>query len=296
MGSDATSPWAADGDVTVDHRGDGVATLTLARPPGNGWTPALGRIFYARLDELADDPSVRAVVITGAGPDFCVGGDANRLDQLAEAGSYTPDPARPQYSMPVTIGKPIIAAVNGACFGFGMQLALYCDVRFAGLSAKFSTAFVRRGLIGELGMTWLLPRIVGLGTANDLLLSGRLVRAAEAEHLRLVNRVVADDELLGEATRYAAQLAATGSPAAMAVIKRQTYLDLTSQLTEAVRRADRHMVGALASSDFAEGVRSWREGRAPVFDTLPPDRARFTLPGDDHAVSDDPAGLVEVAR
>ncbi|WP_063748340.1 enoyl-CoA hydratase-related protein [Frankia sp. EAN1pec] len=275
--SSGGSPWAEDGTIEVEIA-DRVATVTLTRPPGNAWTPRLGRQFFAALDRLALDPVVRAVVVTGAGPDFCVGADGGSLDNVADAGSYEIDAARPTYWAAMTIAKPVVAAVNGACFGVGMQLALFCDVRFAGSSTKFATAFVRRGLIAELGMTWLLPRVVGLGVANDLLLSGRLVRAAEAERLGLANRIVDDGELLAAAQDYAAGLAVGCSPAAMGVVKRQTYTDLTSTLPAAVARADTYLEAALASADFAEGVRSWRERRPPAFAGLDPTHARFTLP------------------
>jgi len=245
------SPWAIDGTVEVTVA-DGVATVTLARPPGNAWTPALGQRFFAALEKLAVDPGARALVITGDGPDFCVGADGGSLDNIADDGGYEISAARPTYWMAVTIGKPLIAAVNGACFGVGMQIALL----------------------------WLLPRLVGLGVANDLLLSGRLVRAPEALQLGLVNRVV-DGELLEAATDYARQLAASCSPAAMAVIKRQTYVDLTSTLPSAVARGDMYMEAAMASEDFAEGVRSWREKRPPAFPPLDPALARFPIPGDD---------------
>lgn len=271
------SPWAEDGTVDVAIA-DRVATVTLTRPPGNAWTPELGRHFFAALDRLALEPEVRALVVTGAGPDFCVGADGTGLDNVADAGGYEVDAARPTYWAPMTIAKPVVAAVNGACFGVGMQLALFCDVRFADPTTKFATAFVRRGLIAELGMTWLLPRIVGLGVANDLLLSGRLVRAAEAERLGLANRVVDGGELLSAAQEYAAGLAARCSPAAMGVVKRQTYTDLTATLPAAVARAGTFMEAALASPDFAEGVRSWREQRPPDFAGLAPAQARFTLP------------------
>jgi enoyl-CoA hydratase/carnithine racemase len=281
-GTDTTS-WPADGAVRVEA-GGGVGIVTLARPPGNAWTGALATEFFARLQTLANDPDVRAVVVTGDGPDFCVGGDGGTLETVVADDSYELDDGRPTYWMAMTIGKPVIAAVNGACFGIGMQLALMCDVRFAATSTKFSTAFVRRGLIAEIGMTWLLPKIVGLGIANDLLLSGRLVRAPEAAQLGLVNRVVADDELLHAATAYATQLATTCSPAAMAVVKQQTYVDLNSTLPAAVARSDAYLEAALASDDFVEGVRSWREKRAPAFQRLDPSLAMFTLPGANEAL------------
>ena len=280
MTDTATEPWAVDGTVDV-ALAEGVATVSLNRPPGNGWTPALGEKFFDVLDDLAVDPRVRVLVITGAGRDFCVGADGGSLDNVADNGSYTIKKDRPTYWKAMTIGKPVIAAVNGACFGVGMQLALMCDVRFASTSTKFATAFVRRGLIAELGMTWLLPRLVGVGIANDLLLSGRLVRAAEAADLGLVNRVVQDGELLSAATAYAGELAAKCSPAAMAVVKRQTYVDLTSTLPAAVGRGDAYMEAALASEDFVEGVRSWQEKRPPNFRGLDPERSTFTLPGGD---------------
>lgn len=272
------SAWAVDGTVDVDVV-DAVATVTLNRLPGNGWTPALGRQFFAALESAAADEDVRAIIVMGAGPDFCVGADAGSLNNVADNGSYAINVAKPTYWMAMTIGKPVIAAVNGACFGVGMQVALLCDVRFASTSTKFSTAFVRRGLTAELGMTWSLPRIVGLGVANDLLLSGRLVRAAEALELGLVNWVLPPDRLLPAAREYAAEIAATCSPSAVAVVKRQIQTDLTSDLPPAVERGYADMEVALASADFAEGVRSWREKRPPRFGPLDPDKTRFDLPG-----------------
>ncbi len=273
------SPWG-DGGVVEVEVSSRVATITLNRPPGNGWTPGLGHKYFSALERLAADRDVRALVVTGAGPDFCVGADGGGLDQVADAGSYKLSETRPDYWMTTTIGKPVVAAVNGACFGVGMQLALLCDVRFAATSTKFATAFVRRGLIAELGMAWLLPRLVGLGIANDLLLSGRLVRAAEAAELGLVNKVVEDGDLLGSATDYAQMLASNCSPAAMAVVKRQIYVDITSTLPAAVERGDSYIEAAMASEDFDEGIRSWRERRPPTFPPLAPTLARFAIPGE----------------
>jgi enoyl-CoA hydratase/carnithine racemase len=276
----AESPWSDDGGVDLVVEA-GVATLTLNRPPGNAWTPALGVELFEKIDGLASDTDVRALVLTGAGDDFCTGADGNALDNIASDGEFEISATRPKYWMAMSIGKPVVAAVNGACFGVGMQLALFCDVRFAGTGTKFSTAFVRRGLVPELGMAWLLPRLVGLGSATDLLLSGRLVRAAEAGELGLVNRVVDDDQLLDAAADYARQLAERCSPASMATVKWLLAQDQVSTLPEAVERADARMEAALVSDDFAEGVRSWQEKRAPAFSPLDPALAHFPLPGEE---------------
>lgn len=278
MSEPSTSPWAANGSVDVDIA-DGVATVTLNRQPGNGWTPLIGRRFFAVLEELSGNLDVRAIVVTGAGRDFCVGGDSDSLSNVADGESFQIAAVKPQYWMTLTMGKPVIAAVNGAAFGAGMSIALLCDVRFAGESTKFATAFVRRGLSAELGITWTLPRLVGTGVANDLLLSGRLVRPAEALQIGLVNRVVPDDELLTAAVAYATELAAKCSPNAMAVVKRQLNTDLGSTLPESINRGYDDMQEALASADFTEGMRSWRDKRAPEFGRLDPDKERFQIPG-----------------
>ncbi len=275
----ADTPWSKDGTVGLEVA-DGVATVTLNRPPGNAWTPALGERYFEIIDELALDTRVRAIVVTGAGADFCVGADGGGLEKVADQGSYQIGADRPTYWRTMEVGKPVIAAINGACFGIGLALGLLCDVRFVSSSAKFSTSFVRRGLTAELGMPWLLPRIVGVGAAADLLLSGRVVRAPEALSLGLANRVVDPEELVANAQSYAAELAEKCSPAAMAVVKRQLYADLTSSLPSAVGRGDRYMESAMASEDFAEGVRSWQERRLPEFPPLDPALATFELPDD----------------
>src|SRR5581483_2590633 len=124
---------------------------------------------------------------------------------------------------PLSIRKPIIAAVNGACAGLGLVMALMCDLRFASEEAKFTTAFVRRGLIAEHGISWMLPRLVGPARALDLLISGRVVLGTEAADLGLVNWAVPADSVVERAVSYARELADQCSPASMAVIKQQVY-------------------------------------------------------------------------
>jgi|SRR5579875_2243515 len=168
-------------------------------------------------------------------------------------------------SFPLSIPKPIMAAINGPCAGLGLVYAVMCDVRFAAAGAKITTAFSRRGLVAEHGISWMLPRLIGPARALDLLLSGRVILGTEAAELGLVNRAVEDDRLLEEAMAYARMLARECSPASMAHMKRQVYGDLERTLTDSVERANHLMLASFTGPDFAEGVQSFLERRAPKF-------------------------------
>lgn len=247
---------------------DGVALLTLNRPERlNAWTPAMGRAYFDSLEECAALEEVRVIVVTGEGRGFCAGADMENLQSLGENGAEPSagerDP-RPQ-SFPLSIPKPIIAAVNGACAGIGLVLALMCDIRFAAESAKLTTAFARRGLVAEYGIAWILPRLVGPARALDLLLSGRVVLGEEAAALGLVNRAIASERLLEETLAYARDLAANCSPASMAAMKGQLYGDLERGLDAGLEEANRLMLGSFAAPDFKEGVSSFLERREPRF-------------------------------
>ncbi|MFD3606380.1 enoyl-CoA hydratase-related protein [Streptomyces sp. NPDC058656] len=217
---------------------DGVATVTLNRPERkNAWSIPMERRFFALLDEAAEDPAVRVVVITGAGRAFCPGMDVQRLEQNAQPGQSLNLQARvPMYSRR-NMPKPLIAAVNGACAGIGLVQALICDIRFAARGARFTTAFTRRGLAGEYNMPYVLPRVVGLENALDLLLSGRVFDADEAKELGLVSRVVEPEDLLDAARAYARDIARNCSPRAMAVVRHQVYGDLDRDFTGALARS-----------------------------------------------------------
>jgi enoyl-CoA hydratase/carnithine racemase len=178
-----------------------------------------------------------------------------------------PSPVRPT-TYPVSIPKLMVAAINGACAGLGLVQALMCDVRFAAAGAKFTTAFARRGLIAEHGVSWLLPRIVGTSTAIDLLTSGRVFQSEEAAALGVVNRVVAPEQVLPEAIAYAQDVAANSSPASIAAIKGQVYRHLTMEFEAACADSDRIMAQSLKGPDFKEGVSSYVEKRAPDFAPL----------------------------
>lgn len=246
----------------------GVATITLDDPDNrNGWTPAMESAYFAVLDSAAADPAVRVTVLTGAGRTFCPGFAMGRLSQVAEQGLRLAD-RRPQYT-PRLFPKPIVAAINGACAGIGLVQALQCDVRFAARGARFSTAFARRGLSAEYNLAWVLPRLVGVEAALDLLLSARTFEATEAHRIGLVSRLSEPGESLADAVAYARDLAVNCAPAALAVIRQQVYADLDVSFNEGLRRSFAAMAHMNARPDLAEGVASFVAKRPPVFAPLP---------------------------
>jgi enoyl-CoA hydratase/carnithine racemase len=176
-----------------------------------------------------------------------------------------PAALRGSYSYPMALSKPVIAAVNGVAAGLGLSYMLYYDMRFASERARFGTVFSRRGLVAEHGTAWILPRLVGMHNACDLLYSGRLIDAQEAMRMGLVNRVVAHEQLLPEVREYARELATRCSPRSLRIMKRQLYGDLFVDLGSALAEADSQMVRSFGTEDFREGVASFVEKRAPRF-------------------------------
>jgi enoyl-CoA hydratase/carnithine racemase len=253
---------------------DGVARLTLNRPEAlNAWTPELGRTYFDRLEDADADPAVRAIVVTGSGRGFCAGADFDYLRGVEESGSQAEGDPRPQ-SLPRSLRKPVIAAINGPCAGLGFVMAMMCDIRFAAHGAKLTTAFARRGLIAEYGLSWVLPRLAGASTALDLLLSGRTLLAEEAERLGVVERLSKEGRAAADAHAYAAELASLSSPASMAAIKHQVYADLEQGLAASTADALVQMERSFERPDFGEGVESFVERRPPRFPPLTePDRA-----------------------
>ena len=245
---------------------DGVATIMLNRPDRlNAWTGDMETAYFDHLEEAAGDADVRVVVVTGAGRGFCAGADMELLQAIGEAGGTGGGRARRPHTFPLTIPKPIIAAVNGACAGLGMVHAMMCDLRFAAAGAKFTTAFSRRGLVAEHGISWLLPRLVGQARALDLLLSARVFLAEEALELGVVNRVLPPEALLDETITYARDLAANVAPSSMEAIKHQVYRHSATDLAEAMRETNELMAESLRRPDFKEGVASFVEKRPPNF-------------------------------
>jgi enoyl-CoA hydratase/carnithine racemase len=246
-----------------------VLVLTLNRPGRlNAWTDAMEERYFHWLAKAESDPDVRAIVVTGAGRGFCAGADFSDLAQVEVGPDAQPRERALARYYPLSIRKPIIAAINGAAAGLGLVEALYCDVRFAVPDAKLTTAFTRRGLIAEYGASWLLERIVGYGAALDLLLSGRVITGREALTIGLVNRLAEPENLLTEAIDYARELASYCSPSSMAVVKQQVHDAASSHFQAAAAGADRAMREAFGRTDVKEGVASYLENRMPRFPGL----------------------------
>jgi enoyl-CoA hydratase/carnithine racemase len=248
---------------------EGVATITFNRPERhNAWTYAMEAEYFAAIDRADDDPDVRAVVLTGAGSAFCPGLDVEQLRAVAADGAIPTEHRRPQ-SDALKLRKPMVAAINGACAGIGLVQALISDVRFAARGARITTAYARRGLVAEYGTAWLLPRIVGHERALDLLLSARVIDGEEAHAIGLVSRVCEPDELVPAATAWARDVARHCSPLSMLAIKRQVYRDGGLGFADAQPATFALMQRLADHPDFAEGVASFTEKRAPNFAGLP---------------------------
>jgi len=271
--------------VTRYEVADAVATITLVRPERlNAWTGRMHTEYRALLARAAGDPGVRVIVVTGAGRGFCAGADTRALEGHVERGGYDPgtgpELARPGYGVRPEfdadfayhfgIAKPVIAAVNGAAAGVGFALACYCDLRFAASGAKLTTAHGRLGLPAEYGLSWLLPRLIGLTRAADLLLSSRVVLAEEAAGFGLVNRVEEPEELMEATYAYARILATEVSPASLAATKVQMYLDLHRDAATSVNDAGARLEVMMKGPDFAEGVAALAQRRTPHFPDPPP--------------------------
>lgn len=270
------------GQETLYQVADRVATITLNRPDKlNAWTAIMEQEVRSAVEEAERDDNARVIVLTGAGRGFCAGADMSLLSNVANqgldesatkvamSGNALREGVRPdfqkKYSYFLQVGKPVIAALNGPAVGLGLVIALYCDLRWASDSARLSTAFARRGLVAEYGMAWMLPRLVGVSNALDLLFSARTIEAAEALRIGLVNQVFPQDIFLDKVRENAREMASTVSPRSLRVMKRQVYEAMFQNLSEAFELAEREMLASLKSEDFKEGVAHYIEKRAPSF-------------------------------
>ncbi len=259
-----------DIELTID---DPVAVLRLNRPEKlNAFTYDTLREIRAAIETCAADRRVVGIVITGTGRGFCAGLDANTLAEVtaapAPAAPREPDPLPGIFSYLLHVPKPIIAAVNGVAAGGGMILAMMSDLRIASTNASFTTVFLKRGLIAEHGSSWLLPRMVGVGRALDLLWMSDRFDADDALRYGLVQNVVAPDQLLQSACDYVRRLAGTSSPAAIAETKRLLYRHLGSGYVDALQEADASQWRFVTAPDAREGAAALLEKRSPRFQRL----------------------------
>ncbi len=268
-----------------------VATITLNRPDKlNAWTALMESEVRSHMENAEQDDEVRVIVLTGAGRGFCAGADMSLLSAVAERGlgnrdldhrdldgceqvsrdganrreGVAPD-FQKKYSYFPAIEKPVIAAINGPVVGLGLVITLYCDLRLASDASRFSTTFARRGLIAEYGMAWMLPRIVGIANALDLLFSARTIDAPEALRMGLVNRVLPQETFLEKVQEFAQELASTVSPRSLRIIKRQVYEAMSQPLAEAFDISVREMMACFRTEDFKEGVAHFVQKRPPAF-------------------------------
>ena len=263
-------------ECLYEVREPGIGLITFNRPDRlNAWTGRMGNEYFAAIDAAVADPNVRVIVVTGAGKGYCAGADMGTLQAIPSGDSASSQDGasivegRMQDEI-TRITKPVIAAVNGAAAGLGLVQALMCDMRFAADTAKFTVAFSKRGLIGEYGISWVLPRLVGQANALDLMMSSRVVMANEAQQMGMVNKVVPADQLMDVVLAYATDLAMNVSPSSMAVMKRQVYSDYEKDVSSASKEALRLMQESFTRSDFKEGVQSFLQKRQAEFPPVHP--------------------------
>jgi enoyl-CoA hydratase/carnithine racemase len=248
-----------------------VALLTLNRPEKmNAFNKPLLADWLAAMTRCERDAAVRAVVITGAGKAFCSGGDidemADRVDApAAEQKAYLWEHVYPVARAIRDLSKPVIAAVNGAATGAGMDMALWCDLRVAGERARFAETYIKVGLVPGDGGAWLLPKLIGVGRALELLWTGDAIDARRALELGLVNQVLPDAELVEGAIAYAARLA-RGPAQATGLIKRALYQSLTIDHRTHLDLISSHFGTVAPGPEHREGVKAFLEKRIARFD------------------------------
>lgn len=263
--------------VEYDVR-DRIATITLNRPHRmNAWTGRMHSEYRWTLHEADRDPDIRVIIVTGAGRGFCAGADSKALEGHVEKGGYDPGTpetmAEPGYGVHPAfdanfawhfgLSKPVIAAINGPAAGVGLALACYADIRFAAPGVKLTTAHGKLNLPAEFGLSWLLPRMIGLTRANDLLLTSRVVMSEEAADIGLVNEVVEAERLMDRTRDYAAGLRDTVSPASLRETRRQIYTDLHRDLGSAVEDSETLIDDMMKQADYREAVDAFINKRAP---------------------------------
>jgi len=260
---------------------DRSAVITLARPHrGNAWTGRMHAEYRQRLAEAEADESVRTIVVTGKGNAFCVGGDSEALSGHAERGGYDDGlrgaQAQPgygvdprfdhQFAYHFGLTKPVIAAINGPAAGVGLVLACFADLRFARTGVKLTTAHGKLNLPAEYGLSWQLPKLVGLTHAMDLLLTSRIVLTDEAAQMGMINKLHdTNEELMSSTLDFAANLAATVSARSLAETRRQVYTDLHQDVASSVQTSLDLLNDMMGDDDYHKGINALIKKQPPNF-------------------------------
>jgi enoyl-CoA hydratase/carnithine racemase len=244
-----------------------VATITLDRPDRfNAYTPEMGQELYATLADFDADDGIRAIIITGAGRHFCAGADLGSGGDTFADNRFAAAAKQETRVRPWNMRTPVIAAINGAAVGVGATLPLQWDIRIASDKAKIGFVFTRRGLVPEAHSTWILPRLIGFSRANELLITGRIVTAAEALEYGLVSRVVPAAELLAVANEIAQDIARNTAPVSVAITKRLLWRQLVQSDPRPAKVLEDELFNwAGQRADAAEGVESFLDKREPAW-------------------------------
>lgn len=260
-----------DDELVVSTHAEGIVQLTLNRPERlNALTTGLLARLAQALDDVADDPAMRAVILAGSGRAFCAGFDLDEITATQSLG--LPELLRNQEQWAASVQRivdvpvPVIAAIDGPAVGAGMSLALAADMRVVTERAKFGAAFVRIGLSGaDLGLSWTLPRVVGMGIAAELMLTGRPVDGVEAHRIGLANRVSTEAELLSTALELAAAVAAN-SPFGVRLTKQVLHAGVDApSFGAAVELENRNQLLASRTEDMVEAMQAYQQRRAPKY-------------------------------
>jgi enoyl-CoA hydratase/carnithine racemase len=253
-------------DAVLFDVSERIATLTLNQPAKlNAFSPGMLRELIERIDECATRDDVAVVILTGSGRGFCSGGDISEMGADADNRPHITKQhiGAVIQAFPKRLAhfdKPIIAAVNGVATGGGMDLALACDIRVAGASARFAETYARIGLLPGGGGAWFLPRLVGRGMAMELLLSGDFIDAEEALRIGLVNHVWADDELMASTRELAARIA-RNPPLSVRLIKRAVDHGLNADMATCFDLISSHIAIAKDGHDHGEAIRAFQDKR-----------------------------------
>ena len=262
---------------------EGIATIWLSRPKRmNAWTGRMHTEYRYLLSRAEQDQGVRGIVVTGRGKGFCVGGDSDALTDHIKKGGYdsgTSDEIEwPGYGVSddfdalfayhYGLSKPIVAAINGPVAGVGLALACFVDIRFAAPGIKLTTAHGKLNLPAEYGLSWVLPRLVGLGRANDLLLTSRVFYSEEAVAMGLVNQLFDSVNIVQQARGYLHEMVRAVSPNSIKQTRWQIYKDLHRDAASSVEDSEKLLKEMMKEQDYQEGVQAFLDKRNPKWSSF----------------------------